>query len=499
MSLGRNQVSWSLGAAAILAASSLASASQQLPARFPYARDERVVFSIGAPPVADVRLVGDFNSWDPVATPLEPATNGLWEAALPLQPGEYRYRFLVDGQSRLDPANPDEVRSGDGGISSRIRVLRDGQVSRSDLWQRDAIRDRDWALRPVGVGDFSVGASVAFNRVDGTSFWAKPSLHSSAPFVPDIDAKFGYGWESERLTTVLDLAQPLTRGRDVCLGLVYTHGTAADNEAEIGIGENTLAGLFLKHDFMDYYMIDGWEPYARLRLVPSTWLRLGFASEKYRSLTTQTQWSFFGAGADEFRPNPHLYLLGDPEGFGGEGRLVATRLELVRDTRRARHSGTIGFYGRGFLELGAGDFDYVRWLADLRSYARLGRPSHLAMRFRAGARVLGDAIPSQKLFDVGGLGTVRGHAFFAQVGDRELLGNVEYTLFSEHINQGLFFFYDLGTAWNSLQDRFVDATVLQSVGTGVRSLNDDFQVLCAWPVGPIAGHPEVSVRLNRTF
>ena len=485
-------------AAAFLAAGPV-QAGQRAPERFPYSRDDRVIFSIAAPPVADVRLIGDFNSWSPSATQLEPTANGIWETAVPLTPGEYRYRFLIDGETRLDPSNPDEVRAGDGAVSSRIRVLGDGQVSRSDLWQRDPIRDRDWALRPAGLRGLSVGASISFNRVDGTALWAKPALHASAAFVPDIDAHIGYGWESQRVTAEVDLAQPLTRARDLCLGVRYAHGTGADNEAEIGMGENTLAGLFLKHDFMDYYDIESYEPYVRIRLLPSTFVRLAYATEDYRSLTTQTSWSFFGAGADEFRANPHLYLLGEPDGFGGEGHLVATRFELVRDTRRARQSGTVGFYGRGFVELGAGDFDYVRWIADLRSYARLGRPSHLAVRFRTGSRVLGSAIPSQKLFDLGGLGTVRGHSFYAQVGDRTLLGNLEYTLFSERLNHGLLFFYDAGTAWNSLQDSFVDATVLQSLGTGVRSLDDDFQVLCAWPIGPIAGHPEVSVRLNRTF
>lgn len=488
-----------LAGVGVLVLAAAAAASTPPPERFPYSRDDRVIFSIEAPAIADVRLIGDFNGWDPVANRLAPAAPGVWEAALPLTPGEYRYRFLIDGETRLDPSNPEEVRSGDGAVSSRIRVLRNGQVSQSALWQRDPMRDHDWALRPASLRDFSVGASISFNRVDGTSFWAKPSWHPTRGLLPDLDARLGYGWESQQLTTEVDLAQPLTRARDVSLGLLFTHGTSADNEAEIGSGENSLAGLFLKHDFMDYYDLESYEPYVRIRLVPSTWVRLGYAIEDYRSLTTQTQWSFFGAGTDEFRDNPHLYLLGDPAGTAGEGRLLATRLEIGRDTRRARQSGTVGFYGRAFLELGAGDFDYVRWIGDLRHYARLGRPSHLAVRLRAGARVLGEAIPSQKLFDVGGLGTVRGHSFFAQVGDRTALGNFEYTLFSEHLNYGLLCFYDAGTAWNSLQGAFADATILQSIGTGIRSLDDDIQVLCAWPIGPIAGHLEVGVRLNRTF
>ena len=51
-------------------------------------------------------IAGDFNNWSPMSTPMQ--TNGqpgVWVTKLPLPPGRYRYRFVVDGQWMTDPNN----------------------------------------------------------------------------------------------------------------------------------------------------------------------------------------------------------------------------------------------------------------------------------------------------------------------------------------------------------------------------------------------------------
>jgi hypothetical protein len=51
-----------------------------------------------------VVLVGDFNDWDPAATPLRQIAVGVWAATVPLRPGRYRYTFIADGSRWLrDP------------------------------------------------------------------------------------------------------------------------------------------------------------------------------------------------------------------------------------------------------------------------------------------------------------------------------------------------------------------------------------------------------------
>ena len=67
-----------------------------------------VQFVLFAPDAKSVSLVGDFNDWDPSATPLLISrTGGVWSTAVPLGPGRHRYAFVVDGTRWLaDPAVP---------------------------------------------------------------------------------------------------------------------------------------------------------------------------------------------------------------------------------------------------------------------------------------------------------------------------------------------------------------------------------------------------------
>jgi hypothetical protein len=67
-----------------------------------------VQFVIVAPTAAEVSLVGDFNDWDPTATPMElVAENRVWTVTIPLEAGRYRYAFLVNGDTWLsDPTAP---------------------------------------------------------------------------------------------------------------------------------------------------------------------------------------------------------------------------------------------------------------------------------------------------------------------------------------------------------------------------------------------------------
>jgi chromosome partitioning protein len=71
----------------------------------PYPTPKGVVFTVEAPEALRVQIAGDFNSWNPDRTEMEPAGR-IWKAVLQLEPGRYRYRYVIDGQWRADPNNP---------------------------------------------------------------------------------------------------------------------------------------------------------------------------------------------------------------------------------------------------------------------------------------------------------------------------------------------------------------------------------------------------------
>lgn len=51
----------------------------------------------------DVYLAGDFNHWSTVTHPMQKDGAERWRICVPLAPGRYEYRFIVDGDWQNDP------------------------------------------------------------------------------------------------------------------------------------------------------------------------------------------------------------------------------------------------------------------------------------------------------------------------------------------------------------------------------------------------------------
>lgn len=85
-----------------------------------------VKFVLVAPQAARVSLVGDFNRWDPAATPMERTpTGGTWSVVVPLSAGRHEYAFVVDGKQWLpDPSAPLAPVDGLGAPNSVVLVRR---------------------------------------------------------------------------------------------------------------------------------------------------------------------------------------------------------------------------------------------------------------------------------------------------------------------------------------------------------------------------------------
>jgi chromosome partitioning protein len=67
---------------------------------------DEVVFAVRFEQAKKVLIAGDFNNWSPMSTPMNNGSApGVWITKLPLYPGRYRYRFVVDGKWMTDPNN----------------------------------------------------------------------------------------------------------------------------------------------------------------------------------------------------------------------------------------------------------------------------------------------------------------------------------------------------------------------------------------------------------
>ena len=94
------------------------------PTAGPQITKEGVRFSLYSTKIKKVNIAGTFNNWSMTADPLyDRDGSGMWSIVLPLPPGKYEYKFIIDGDEWLpDPANSTTTDDGFGGYNSVISV-----------------------------------------------------------------------------------------------------------------------------------------------------------------------------------------------------------------------------------------------------------------------------------------------------------------------------------------------------------------------------------------
>ncbi len=82
-----------------------------------------VTFTVHADKGKAVYLAGEFNKWDPSAKKMAyKAKEGVYAATVKLAPGEYQYKFIIDGTWCADPENVNSVQNDQGTFNSVIVV-----------------------------------------------------------------------------------------------------------------------------------------------------------------------------------------------------------------------------------------------------------------------------------------------------------------------------------------------------------------------------------------
>ncbi|MFH1314138.1 MAG: glycogen-binding domain-containing protein [Candidatus Eisenbacteria bacterium] len=121
------RASWLLVLLAACAVVSCSTISKGIRDRLPPPREMEggIRFGYEAPAARMVTLAGNFNNWggtegggryDPTIDPMsDDDGDGIWEIVMPLAPGRYQYKFVIDNGVRweLDPSNPNTGVEGD--------------------------------------------------------------------------------------------------------------------------------------------------------------------------------------------------------------------------------------------------------------------------------------------------------------------------------------------------------------------------------------------------
>jgi len=83
----------------------------------------RVPLMVRAPKAQEVRVTGDFTQWTMQGVRLSHDGKGEWRTVLPLVPGEYEYRLLVDGAWQDDAGATERVPNPFGSENCVLKVL----------------------------------------------------------------------------------------------------------------------------------------------------------------------------------------------------------------------------------------------------------------------------------------------------------------------------------------------------------------------------------------
>ena len=84
---------------------------------------KRVTFVCKADPGSEVYLAGNFNGWNPVKRKMtDKESNGNFTTTMILPPGEYEYKFIINGHWSIDPECEEWVPNKMGTLNSVIKI-----------------------------------------------------------------------------------------------------------------------------------------------------------------------------------------------------------------------------------------------------------------------------------------------------------------------------------------------------------------------------------------
>lgn len=270
--------------------------------------------------------------------------------------------------------------------------------------------------------------SGAYNRVDGFNLNIKVGYKSG-----DLNSRLwaggGHAFSRDRWLYDVGFSQKLFDTHPLSFGASAFRRTWSQDEWVLGKVENSFATLFMRADFMDYTEKEGVSVFAGQEYKKIHQVKVNYSVNEYKALKKETNWSIL-RGPKRFRENfstlPAETLAAYAADFNAE--IATLTLEYSFDTRDDPEDPKTGWWAKAEWELAGGvlkkERDYSRIVLRFERIQQIV-PRHTALLHA----VYGTSIhrlPLQKLFFLGGIGTLRGYRFKEFYGDRMVLMNFEY-------------------------------------------------------------------------
>ena len=168
----------------------------------PSAQTTTYIISLNRPHADEVRLTGDFIDWDEEGMEMKRDKAGTWSTTISLEPGEYMYKFIVDGKWIPDPDMEERVPDGKGGWATpivvkpkiKIKDKKDAETKIIFKLHRPEARDvrvsgtfNDWDPEGIPLAKSSKGTWTVTVPIPPGSYLYR--FYIDGEWVPDPDVK----------------------------------------------------------------------------------------------------------------------------------------------------------------------------------------------------------------------------------------------------------------------------------------------------------------------
>jgi hypothetical protein len=356
-----------------------------------------------------------------------------------------------------------------------------------------------WRLRHRR-GGFRVDPVGEYNRVDGVRLGIAAETQDPGSMLPRVGGRIEYALGRERATYGVQIEQPLLPRARLGIGVTAVRRTDHADLQLVDDLENSLALLFARQDYRDYFEREGVGAYLAWRTPGVSTASVHLRRDTYRSLALRPGTPSWFERDHRLRDNPAV--------AEGEARAVLLRLE--RQPRLDRRAAAGLYHWIEVERAGAGlggDFAYTRGLADVRSVLRLTPGTTLVLRAVGGTATAG-TLPPQKRFALGGVDGLRAHALGRFRGDQLLLGQAECTVAlpcpgrePPRTAAHAIVFVDAGDAWTGHEHAWDPAgrPIKLDGGVGLTTAEDNMRVYVARNLQQARASAVVGLRLQRPF
>jgi hypothetical protein len=399
---------------------------------------------------------------------------------------------------------PDAVVRGDiVSLTGRVDVAGDASVY-GEVYSGKEGRTGRWHRFRRRGSEFSIDGHAYYNRVDGLMAGNKIRYRDADSLLPTVWAEAGYAFESSRWRFELGLEQVVLHSPVLGVGGSFYRRLASADDWLLSERENTVFAVVACEDFKDYYEAEGGTAWISLRPLEDLSFKGSYTYEETRWFDAQPNlWRIFG-GDKKFRDN---FSSVDSE-LREAGRMAIDSndnayvlLKLDYDTRNIDEPfDRSSWAATGILEWSHPDmssgYDYRRYTLNVRRYQKFHRRIMLIVRGVFGGSE-GD-LPMQKLFYLGGLGTLHGYRHKEFMGSRFWMLNSEYRIDFPRSDLAASLSWDVGQV--SADSHFgIEDEVRHSLGASLYFGNDLKLTVARRLDGAKDDDPKFYVRLAHVF